>query len=122
MRRRWSNFLLGFFLIVLAATIIIWVFSYVGTVGHIWRTGTFLLEGKENVDSFFGITATRGVLRVEQFATREPAHEVVKDSKVSRVQTTRVAMPLWSFTLVYCAILIFLARRRRIRRYDASPG
>jgi hypothetical protein len=121
MRRRWSHFIFWFFLFVLIATILIWVFSYFGTVGHTWQTGSFLLEGKENVDSYFGITASRGTLRVEVFSTREPANQVVNYDTVSKVQTTRISLPLWTFVLVYCAILMLLARRRRIHRYDATP-
>ena len=122
MRGRWSNFFLRSCVVALVVTIFVWIFSYVGVVGHIFRTGSFLLEGKENVDSFFGVTASRGILRIEVFATREPAHEEVDYAKVSRLQTTRIALPLWSFALAFLSIVLLLARRRRIHRYDASLG
>jgi hypothetical protein len=73
MCRRISTLLTIFSLLALLATLVVWPLSYRRDVGHTWRTGTFLLEGKENVDSLFALFASRGIARAEQYVRREPA-------------------------------------------------
>lgn len=116
MRIRLSKFILISSLVLLAITLAIWPVSYCATVGYIWTTGSFLLEGKENVDSHFGVTAAHGILRVEQFVTRVPATQPVEYGHVDRVQTTRATAPLWFFAIVWgmIALVAWLVRRNMI--------
>ena len=121
MRRRYFSITTACSTLALAATLLVWALSYRGTVGHVWRSESFLLEGKENVDSYFGITATRGLARVEVFATREPASEQHDLSSASRLQTTRIVLPLWCFVIAFGILPLARAFRLRKRRYDPSP-
>ncbi len=116
MRRRLSKFILISSLVLLVITLGIWPVSYRTTVGYIWTTGSFLLEGKENVDSHFGITAAHGILRVEQFVTRVPATQPVVYENIDRLQTTRATAPLWVFAIAWSiiALVAWLARRSMI--------
>jgi hypothetical protein len=120
MLRRIFTFISVCSLVALVVTLVVWPMSYRTSAGHIWRTNTFLLEGKENVDSMFGITASRGVLRVEVFATREPAKQPSDDYDASRLQTTRITVPLWGVAIVLCILPILFVRRRIKRGYDAD--
>ena len=108
--------------VALVATLLVWPLSYRTVVGHIWQTGTFLLEGKETVESHLGITASRGILRIEVFATREPADRPVEADNESRLQTTRIAVPLWCVVIVFAILPIASAVQRRKRGYDPQPN
>ena len=116
MRRRITSIIAVCSLTALAITLAIWPVSYRTTVGYIWTTGSFLLEGKENVDSHFGVTAAHGILRVEQFVTRVPATQPVVYENIDRLQTTRATAPLWFFAIAWSiiALVAWLARRSMI--------
>jgi hypothetical protein len=113
MRRPISKFILVSSLVLLVFTLTIWPLSYRWIVGHMWTTGSFLLEGKENVDSHFGVTASHGILRVEQFVTRVPAGGTVDDADATRLQTTRATAPLWFFVIFWGVVALIAWRVRR---------
>ena|SRR5689334_12807106 len=113
MRRRLSKFILVSSIVLLGFTLAIWPLSNHVVLGHIWTTGSFLLEGKENVDSHLGVTASRGILRVEQFVTRIPADGSVNDANAARVQTTRETVPLWCCAIFWGVVAIIAWRVRR---------
>jgi hypothetical protein len=113
MRRRLSKLILVSSLALLLFTLAIWPLSNHVLLGHIWTTGSFLLEGKENVDSHFGVTASHGTLRVEQFVTRMPADGTVDDANAVRLQTTRVTVPLWGCAIFWAVVAIIAWRVRR---------